>query len=216
MQRQLLHRRSGVGAGGGHRPLALRRSRRASRCSLISSCPDGTPLPAGGAAEVSGPRRPSGSARTSATRRRPSSARSSGLANLGACLGALVAVPHQSVGRDTDQPDFINAAALHRTPLEPPAPCWVRSKRIERELGRTPSYRWGPRAIDLDILTFGGPDDRASADLVDAPPPALRASVRSCAAGRDRRPLSPAARDALGKRRWPRSSSWAARTPHQR
>jgi 2-amino-4-hydroxy-6-hydroxymethyldihydropteridine diphosphokinase len=28
-------------------------------------------------------------------------------------------------------------------------------KRLERELGRTEGRRWGPRIIDLDILTYG-------------------------------------------------------------
>ena len=29
-------------------------------------------------------------------------------------------------------------------------------QRIERELGRKPTYRWGPRVIDLDLLWFEG------------------------------------------------------------
>ena len=28
-------------------------------------------------------------------------------------------------------------------------------KGVEREVGRRPSYRWGPREIDVDILLFG-------------------------------------------------------------
>jgi 2-amino-4-hydroxy-6-hydroxymethyldihydropteridine diphosphokinase len=28
-------------------------------------------------------------------------------------------------------------------------------KRLERDLGRTEGPRWGPRVIDLDILTYG-------------------------------------------------------------
>ena len=28
-------------------------------------------------------------------------------------------------------------------------------KALEARLGRVESYRWGPRAIDLDILTYG-------------------------------------------------------------
>jgi len=34
-------------------------------------------------------------------------------------------------------------------------------KRIEREMGRTTTFRWGPRIIDLDILTY---DDRTIED----------------------------------------------------
>ncbi len=53
----------------------------------------------------------------------------------------------------TDQPDFLNAAVLLETELG------VREllgelKAIEGELGRIPTFRWGPRAIDLDILAY--------------------------------------------------------------
>ena len=53
----------------------------------------------------------------------------------------------------TDQPDFFNAAALLQTPLSPPD--LLRAlKRIEHEMGRRETYRWGPRVIDLDILAY--------------------------------------------------------------
>jgi 2-amino-4-hydroxy-6-hydroxymethyldihydropteridine diphosphokinase len=55
---------------------------------------------------------------------------------------------------ETAQPDFINAAALLVTELEPRA-LLDALKALEGELGRVASYRWGPRAIDLDILTYG-------------------------------------------------------------
>jgi 2-amino-4-hydroxy-6-hydroxymethyldihydropteridine diphosphokinase len=55
---------------------------------------------------------------------------------------------------ETAQPDFINAAALLVTELEPRA-LLDALKTLEGELGRVASYRWGPRAIDLDILTYG-------------------------------------------------------------
>ena len=53
----------------------------------------------------------------------------------------------------TDQPDFYNAAAIVETNLEP-HDLLRELKRIEREMGRTTTYRWGPRVIDLDILTY--------------------------------------------------------------
>ena len=34
--------------------------------------------------------------------------------------------------------------------------CSPRSKRSKRELGRVATFRWGPRAIDLDILAYDG------------------------------------------------------------
>ena len=54
----------------------------------------------------------------------------------------------------TEQPDFINAAVALETALEPLA-LLAALKAIEADLGRVATYRWGPRAIDLDILTYG-------------------------------------------------------------
>ena len=54
----------------------------------------------------------------------------------------------------TDQPDFCNAVALLETPLSP-RELLGELKALEGELGRTPGERWGPRLIDLDILTYG-------------------------------------------------------------
>jgi 2-amino-4-hydroxy-6-hydroxymethyldihydropteridine diphosphokinase len=55
----------------------------------------------------------------------------------------------------TDQPDFCNAAAIVETQL-PPRELLQRLKALEQRLGRTPSERWGPRAIDFDILFYDG------------------------------------------------------------
>ncbi len=55
---------------------------------------------------------------------------------------------------ETAQPDFINAAVLLATALGPRA-LLEGLKELEVRLGRVESYRWGPRAIDLDILTYG-------------------------------------------------------------
>ena len=52
-----------------------------------------------------------------------------------------------------DQPAFINAVAVVSTNLDPHA-LLGELKRIERDLGRETTYRWGPRTIDLDILTY--------------------------------------------------------------
>ncbi|HET9097689.1 MAG TPA: 2-amino-4-hydroxy-6-hydroxymethyldihydropteridine diphosphokinase [Candidatus Baltobacteraceae bacterium] len=53
----------------------------------------------------------------------------------------------------TDQPDFCNAAVLLETALRP-RELLMELKRLERRLGRKPGERWGPRVIDLDILTY--------------------------------------------------------------
>lgn len=53
----------------------------------------------------------------------------------------------------TDQPDFVNAAALLETALGPRE--LLRAfKDIERRLGRVETERWGPRSIDLDLLAY--------------------------------------------------------------
>jgi 2-amino-4-hydroxy-6-hydroxymethyldihydropteridine diphosphokinase len=54
----------------------------------------------------------------------------------------------------TDQPRFLNAVAEIRTQLEP-LPLLEALKQLENELGRVPTYRWGPRAIDFDIILYG-------------------------------------------------------------
>jgi 2-amino-4-hydroxy-6-hydroxymethyldihydropteridine diphosphokinase len=54
----------------------------------------------------------------------------------------------------TEQPDFINAAAIIDVTCSP-RQLLQTVKAIETSIGRTATYRWGPRVIDLDILTFG-------------------------------------------------------------
>jgi len=56
----------------------------------------------------------------------------------------------------TDQPRFLNAAAKIETDLEPKKLLAV-VKEIEKRLGRTETFRWGPRVIDIDLLLY---DDR--------------------------------------------------------
>ncbi len=82
-------------------------------------------------------------------------------------LGPQVKVLKESALYETppwgveDQPGFLNMALQAETGLTPQA---LRDhvKRIEAEVGRTPTYHWGPRVIDIDILLYS---DR----LVDTP-----------------------------------------------
>lgn len=53
-----------------------------------------------------------------------------------------------------DQPDFLNAAAEIVTGLTPRA-LLALCLDAERKLKRVRQERWGPRLIDIDILTFG-------------------------------------------------------------
>ncbi len=54
----------------------------------------------------------------------------------------------------TDQPDFVNACALARTTLAPLALLDL-AQATEKALGRRRTRRWGPRAIDIDLLLYG-------------------------------------------------------------
>jgi 2-amino-4-hydroxy-6-hydroxymethyldihydropteridine diphosphokinase len=85
--------------------------------------------------------------------------------NLGQAVEALAHLPQTRVVRVssflstapwgvTDQPRFLNAVAEIATQLEP-LDLLQALKQLESELGRVPSYRWGPRAIDFDIILYG-------------------------------------------------------------
>jgi 2-amino-4-hydroxy-6-hydroxymethyldihydropteridine diphosphokinase len=52
-----------------------------------------------------------------------------------------------------NQPQFLNAAVELRCPVSA-SQLYVRMKEIEQKIGRTPTERWGPREIDLDLLYF--------------------------------------------------------------
>ncbi|MFH1084540.1 MAG: 2-amino-4-hydroxy-6-hydroxymethyldihydropteridine diphosphokinase [Chloroflexota bacterium] len=53
-----------------------------------------------------------------------------------------------------DQPPFLNGACELATRRRPRA-LLALLKRIEAQLGRVPTVRYGPRTIDLDILLYG-------------------------------------------------------------
>ena len=53
-----------------------------------------------------------------------------------------------------EQPPFINCCALVETSLSPQA-LMQRCLDIEKQLKRVRDVRWGPRLIDIDILTYG-------------------------------------------------------------
>jgi 2-amino-4-hydroxy-6-hydroxymethyldihydropteridine diphosphokinase len=53
----------------------------------------------------------------------------------------------------TEQPGFINMAVEVLTDLEPVTLLKV-LKKIEKDMGRQDTIKWGPRIIDLDILLY--------------------------------------------------------------
>jgi dihydropteroate synthase len=60
-----------------------------------------------------------------------------------------------------EQPPFLNAVATLETALASPVTLVRELKRIERDLGRVPHERYGPRELDLDLLLFA---DAAAAE----------------------------------------------------
>lgn len=54
----------------------------------------------------------------------------------------------------TEQPAFLNLAAGFETTLSP-VDLLAAGKAVESRVGRTETYRWGPRVIDVDILLYG-------------------------------------------------------------
>lgn len=72
------------------------------------------------------------------------------------------------VGGPKKQRKFLNAALKIKTSLTP-LNLLKNLKKIELELGRTKSLRWGPRAIDLDILFYSGKSVNTKSLLIPHP-----------------------------------------------
>ncbi len=53
-----------------------------------------------------------------------------------------------------DQPAFLNQVVAGTSPLDPPS-IHALIQHIETGLGREPTFRYGPRLIDIDILSIG-------------------------------------------------------------
>jgi 2-amino-4-hydroxy-6-hydroxymethyldihydropteridine diphosphokinase len=85
------------------------------------------------------------------------------LANLQRATDLLAATPGVRVLRSSrvyetapvgpPQPDFLNAVLEVETDLEP-HDLLAAGAAVERELHRVREVRWGPRTIDVDVLTF--------------------------------------------------------------
>lgn len=71
----------------------------------------------------------------------------------------------------TDQPSFLNQVVEAEWPGTP-RQLLTAVKEVEREGGRQPARRWGPRVIDVDILLFDG-EELHQRDLV-IPHPRIR------------------------------------------
>lgn len=70
-----------------------------------------------------------------------------------------------------DQPPFLNMVVGGETNLKAEE-LLVTVLQIERELGRIREVRWGPRTIDIDILTYG--QERFIGDDLEVPHPRMK------------------------------------------
>jgi 2-amino-4-hydroxy-6-hydroxymethyldihydropteridine diphosphokinase len=83
-------------------------------------------------------------------------------ANLKAAIAALPAMIHLRTCSPvyetdpwgyTDQPAFLNQVVAGETTL-PPEDLLIHLKDLETALGRKPTFHYGPRPIDIDILLY--------------------------------------------------------------
>ncbi len=84
------------------------------------------------------------------------------LANLAAARSALAEIGQPGAASSiyetepwgyTDQPDFLNQVVFLSTTLSPEE-LLTAVKEIETRLGRQPTFRYGPRSMDIDILFY--------------------------------------------------------------
>ena len=85
-------------------------------------------------------------------------------------LTALSSVYETEPWGYTSQPAFLNLACLLETSLRPQGLLEL-AQSVERDLGRVPSFRYGPRVIDVDILLYG--DEVIETPLLQVPHPRL-------------------------------------------
>jgi len=72
---------------------------------------------------------------------------------------------------DADQPRFLNQVVEVEW-AGTPRRLLAAAKEVEREGGRKPTRRWGPRVIDVDILLFG--DELVSDGDLQIPHPGIK------------------------------------------
>ncbi len=87
-----------------------------------------------------------------------------------ASLIALSSVYEAEPWGYASQPAFFNMACLLETSLSPQDLLEL-AQGVERDLGRVPSFRYGPRVIDVDILLYG--DEVIETPRLQVPHPRL-------------------------------------------
>lgn len=80
------------------------------------------------------------------------------------------------------QPDFINAVLIGRS-LDSPLALLERLRELERSAGRVRTERWGPRTLDLDLISYKIAGDEVTSDHPELTLPHPRAAGRDFVTG---------------------------------
>ncbi|WP_434741976.1 2-amino-4-hydroxy-6-hydroxymethyldihydropteridine diphosphokinase [Micromonospora sp. SH-82] len=85
----------------------------------------------------------------------------SAVASLGDSVLLVSGVYETPPWGDEDQPAYLNAVVLAADPAAAPADWLERARRAEAQAGRTrdPARRFGPRTLDVDVITVWDADD---------------------------------------------------------
>ena len=92
-------------------------------------------------------------------------------------LGAQSLIYETAAWGYEDQPAFLNMVVAGPDRPRPPRRCSATSRHLENELGRTPTFHWGPRLIDIDILFYDDLVLDTPELMIPHPQPASRAFV---------------------------------------
>ncbi|MDV6011426.1 2-amino-4-hydroxy-6-hydroxymethyldihydropteridine diphosphokinase [Haloechinothrix sp. LS1_15] len=99
------------------------------------------------------------------------------VAGLGGAVLAISAVYETRPWGVTDQPDFLNAVCVVADP-ELDHWAWLRwAQRLEQLACRVRERRWGPRTLDVDVVTVDGIRSEDPELLLPHPGAASRATV---------------------------------------
>ncbi|GAA5120371.1 2-amino-4-hydroxy-6-hydroxymethyldihydropteridine diphosphokinase [Haloechinothrix salitolerans] len=99
------------------------------------------------------------------------------VAGLGNAVVAVSPVYETAPWGVTDQPDFLNAVCVVDDPARDEWG-WLRSgQALEREAERVREQRWGPRTLDVDVVTVDGVRSDDPELLLPHPGTPSRASV---------------------------------------
>lgn len=77
------------------------------------------------------------------------------LAQLGELVGCSSLYRTAPVGGPAGQDDYLNAVVAVEPHMEDPLTLLTELLALEAAQGRTRSVRWGPRTLDLDLLSWG-------------------------------------------------------------